>query len=59
VTVALNLGAQPVSVTSNSIGFGSKILLSTFLDRRASPSMACSTCAAMKASLSGESDHAG
>src|SRR5712671_1986337 len=34
VTVALNLGAEPVSVTSNSIGFGSKVLLSTFLDRQ-------------------------
>jgi alpha-glucosidase len=33
VTVALNLGAEPVSVTSSSIGFGSKILLSTFFDR--------------------------
>jgi len=32
VTIALNLGAEPMSVTSNSIGFGSKILLSTFLD---------------------------
>src|SRR3954452_13779506 len=37
VTVALNLGAEPVSVTSSSIGFGSKILLSTFLDRESEP----------------------
>jgi alpha-glucosidase len=37
VTIALNLGAEPVSVTSSSIGFGSKILLSTFLDRESEP----------------------
>jgi alpha-glucosidase len=34
VVIALNLGAEPVSVTSTSIGFGSEILLSTFLDRQ-------------------------
>jgi alpha-glucosidase len=34
VVVALNLGAEPVSVTSSSIGFGSEIVLSTFLDRQ-------------------------
>ncbi|MFX5862051.1 DUF3459 domain-containing protein, partial [Acinetobacter baumannii] len=28
VTVALNFGAEPLSVTSSSIGFGRKILLS-------------------------------
>ena len=33
VVVALNLGAEPVSVASSSIGFGGEILLSTFLDR--------------------------
>ena len=33
VTVALNLGAEPMSVTSSAIGFGSRIMLSTFLDR--------------------------
>jgi alpha-glucosidase len=33
VVVALNLGAQPVSVASN-IGIGREILLSTFLDRQ-------------------------
>jgi alpha-glucosidase len=32
-TIALNLGAEPVSITSTSIGFGQKVLLSTFLDR--------------------------
>jgi alpha-glucosidase len=37
VTIALNLGAAPVSVTSSSIGFGSKVLLSTFLDRESEP----------------------
>jgi alpha-glucosidase len=31
-TVALNLGAEPLAVTSISLGVG-KILLSTFLDR--------------------------
>jgi alpha-glucosidase len=34
VTIALNLGAEPVSVTSSAIGFNSEILLSTFLDRQ-------------------------
>jgi alpha-glucosidase len=34
VVVALNLGAEPVSVVSSSIGFGREILLSTFLDRQ-------------------------
>ena len=33
VTVALNLGAEPLSVTSSAIGFGNEILLSTMLDR--------------------------
>jgi alpha-glucosidase len=33
ILVALNLGAEPVSLTSSSIGFGSEIVLSTFLDR--------------------------
>ena len=37
VIVALNLGAEPVSVTSSSIGFGREILLSTFLDRAGEP----------------------
>ena len=31
--IALNLGADPVAVTSSAIGFGSEIVLSTFLDR--------------------------
>ncbi len=30
----LNLGAEPASMTSSSIGFGGEILLSTFLDRK-------------------------
>ena len=33
LTIALNLAAEPVSVTSSSVGFGREILLSTFLDR--------------------------
>jgi alpha-glucosidase len=33
VVVALNLGAEPVSISSSSIGFGREILLSTALDR--------------------------
>jgi alpha-glucosidase len=37
VVVALNLGADPVSIASSSIGFGREILLSTFLDRRGEP----------------------
>jgi alpha-glucosidase len=34
VIVALNLGAEPVSVTTNSIGNGCEVLLSTLLDRQ-------------------------
>jgi alpha-glucosidase len=34
IVVALNLGAEPASVASISIGFGREILLSTFLDRQ-------------------------
>jgi alpha-glucosidase len=34
VTIALNLGTEPVSLTSSAIGFGNEIVLSTFLDRR-------------------------
>ena len=33
VVIALNLGAEPASITSSSIGFDNEILLSTFLDR--------------------------
>jgi alpha-glucosidase len=33
LVVALNLGGEPVSVASSSIGVGREILLSTFLDR--------------------------
>ena len=33
LVIALNLGAEPASVTSSAIGFGNEILLSTFLDR--------------------------
>jgi alpha-glucosidase len=33
VTIALNLGADSVVVTSSAIGFSSEILLATFLDR--------------------------
>ena len=31
--VVLNLGPDPIAVTTSSIRFGSEILLSTFLDR--------------------------
>jgi alpha-glucosidase len=34
VVVALNLGAEPVSLVSETIGLGCEILLSTFLDRQ-------------------------
>ncbi len=34
VIVALNLGAEPASVSSGAVGFGGEILLSTFLDRQ-------------------------
>jgi alpha-glucosidase len=32
--IALNLGAEPVSIASDAIGLGGEILLSTFLDRQ-------------------------
>jgi alpha-glucosidase len=34
VTIALNLGAEPVSLESDAAGFGGEILLSTLLDRQ-------------------------
>ncbi|WP_213771986.1 alpha-amylase family glycosyl hydrolase [Bradyrhizobium sp. dw_78] len=34
LVIALNFGAEPVSVTSSSIGFDGELLLSTFLDRQ-------------------------
>jgi alpha-glucosidase len=34
VMIALNLGAEPVSIASDAIGLGGEILLSTFLDRQ-------------------------
>ena len=34
VVVALNLGAEPVSIASDAIGLSGEILLSTFLDRQ-------------------------
>jgi alpha-glucosidase len=34
VVVALNLGAEPVSLESDAAGLGGEILLSTFLDRQ-------------------------
>jgi alpha-glucosidase len=33
VIVALNLGSEPIAVTTSAIRFGSEILISTFLDR--------------------------
>jgi alpha-glucosidase len=33
VIVVLNLGPEPIAVTTSAIRFGSEILLSTFLDR--------------------------
>jgi alpha-glucosidase len=37
IVVALNLGAEPVSFSSSSIGVRREILLSTFLDRQGEP----------------------
>ena len=34
ILIALNLGSDPISVTSDRIGAGSVILLSTFMDRQ-------------------------
>jgi alpha-glucosidase len=34
VTIALNLGAEPLSIASDAAGLNGEILLSTFLDRR-------------------------
>ncbi len=33
VIVVLNLGPEPIAVTTSAIRFGSEILISTFLDR--------------------------
>ncbi|NUR13402.1 MAG: DUF3459 domain-containing protein [Bradyrhizobium sp.] len=33
VIVALNLGSDPIAATTSAVGFGSRVLLSTFLDR--------------------------
>ena len=49
VMIALNLGAEPVSLASDALGRGGEILLSTLLDRMARKSRARSICAAMKA----------
>ena len=59
MTVALNLGAEPMSVTSSSIGFGSKILLSTFLDRESEPIDGALDLRGNEGVIIGESDHAG
>jgi alpha-glucosidase len=34
IVIALNLGAEPLSISASSIGFGREILLSTLLDRQ-------------------------
>jgi alpha-glucosidase len=34
IVIALNLGAEPISIASETIGLGGEILLSTMLDRR-------------------------
>jgi alpha-glucosidase len=34
VVIALNMGAEPVSIASEAIGLDGEILLSTFLDRQ-------------------------
>jgi alpha-glucosidase len=34
VVIALNLGAEPISIASDAIGLGGEILLSTLLDRK-------------------------
>jgi alpha-glucosidase len=34
ITIALNLGAEPVSIEADAIGLSGEILLSTFLDRQ-------------------------
>jgi alpha-glucosidase len=59
VTVALNLGAEPVSVTSSSIGFGRKVLLSTFLDRDGEPIEGVLDLRGNEGVIIGEDAHAG
>ena len=59
VTVALNFGAEPVSVTSSAIGFGSKILLSTFLDRESELIDGVLDLRGNEGVIIDESDHAG
>ncbi len=59
VVVALNLGGDPVSVTTSSIGFGSKILLSTFLDRQGESVEGVLDLRDNEGVIIGETDHAG
>jgi hypothetical protein len=49
IVIALNLGAEPVSISSSTIGFGREILISRLPDRQGSASMAHSICALTKA----------
>ena len=48
-SIALNLGAAPVSIASEAIGLGGEILLSTLLDRQGEKIEARSICVATKA----------
>ena len=59
VTVALNLGAEPVSLISGSIGFGRKILVSTFLDRGGEKIEGTLDLRGNEGVIIGEADHAG
>jgi alpha-glucosidase len=59
IIMALNLGAEPVSVASSSIGFGREILLSTFLDRQGEQVQGTLDLRGNEGVILGRSAHAG
>ena len=59
VTVALNLGADQISISAISRGFGREILLSTFLDRRGESVEQTLDLRGNEGVIIGEPDHAG
>ena len=59
ITIALNLGAEPVSITSTSVGFGRKVLLSTFLDRDGEHIDGILDLRGHEGVIIGDDDHAG
>jgi alpha-glucosidase len=59
VTIALNLGPQPLSILPTSVGAGREILLSTFLDRQGEKVEQSLDLRGNEGVIVGEPDHAG